>query len=57
MNMGGWEAFLGACRVHGNASYGEIAAKKLVEIESNNILIVFFASTVGLVMPIACRAQ
>ncbi|EHA8592416.1 pentatricopeptide repeat-containing protein [Cocos nucifera] len=35
-DKGTWEAFLGACRVHGNASYDEIAATKLVELESDN---------------------
>ncbi|XP_008801973.1 pentatricopeptide repeat-containing protein At1g06140, mitochondrial-like isoform X1 [Phoenix dactylifera] len=42
-DKGTWEAFLGACRVHGNTSYGEIAATKLVELESDNST----ASTVG----------
>lgn len=42
-DKGTWEAFLGACRVHGNTSYGDIAATKLVELESRNSTI----STVG----------
>lgn len=33
---GVWEAFLCACRVHGNVSLGEIAARRLMEIEPDN---------------------
>ncbi|XP_077228070.1 pentatricopeptide repeat-containing protein At5g39350-like [Tasmannia lanceolata] len=33
---GVWEAFLCACRVHGNVGLGEICARKLVEIEPDN---------------------
>ncbi|WOL08246.1 pentatricopeptide repeat-containing protein [Canna indica] len=33
-NRGIWDAFLGACKVHGNMNYAEIASRKLLEIES-----------------------
>lgn len=33
---GVWEAFLCACRVHGNVVLGEVAARRLMEIEPNN---------------------